>query len=274
MAQLANPRLPKDVPRPKDKGASAGIRVESPTGGTPPIDLLRGASLFLDFDGTLVEIAERPDAVVVDAPLMTLLSELGDKLDGRLAIVSGRPCAEIDALFGDHPFSVGGSHGLEMRWSDGRLAAPAPPAGLDRVVARMRLLAEAYPAILIEKKPFSVALHYRGAPDAEADALALAERLAADTGLSLQIGKMVVELRLAGADKGAALDAFMAERPMRGTRPVFIGDDVTDEAAFAAAARAGGHGILVGARPTAAHYVLADVPATRAWLKAAGEALT
>lgn len=247
--------------------------VKLPAGGAPPIDLLRGASLFLDFDGTLVDIAERPDAVMVDAPLVTLLGRLANRLDGRLAIISGRPRAEIDALFGGHRFAVGGSHGLELRWSDGRLDAPAPPAGLHRVIAEMRPLAETHPGILIEEKPFGVALHYRAAPEAEADARALAGRLAAETGLSLQIGKMVVELRLAGADKGAALDTFMTEPPMRGTRPVFIGDDSTDEAAFAAAARAGGHGILVGAGPTVAHYVLPDVPTTRAWLQAAGEAL-
>jgi trehalose 6-phosphate phosphatase len=240
----------------------------------PPVDLLRGASLFLDFDGTLVEIVERPDAVQVDAALTMLMARLADKLQGRLAIISGRPRAEIDALFGDRRFAVGGSHGLELRWSDGRLDAPPPHPGFAPVIAEMRLLAAAHPGTMVEEKPFGVALHYRGAPAAEESCRALAEKLAAQAGLSLQHGKMVVELRLAGADKGSALDTFMAEPPMRGTFPVFVGDDLTDEHAFAAAARAGGHGIAVGAsRPTAAHYRLPDVAATRAWLEAAADAL-
>ena len=240
----------------------------------PPVELLRGASLFLDFDGTLVEIVERPDAVQVDAALTMLMARLADKLQGRLAIISGRPRAEIDALFGGRRFAVGGSHGLELRWSDGRLDAPIADSRFEPVIAEMRLLAAAHPGAMVEEKPFGVALHYRGAPEAEASCRALAQRLASEAGLSLQAGKMVVELRLAGADKGTALDAFMARPPMRGTQPVFIGDDLTDEDAFVAAARAGGHGISVGVpRPSAARYRLPDVRATRAWLEAAADAL-
>jgi trehalose 6-phosphate phosphatase len=240
----------------------------------PPVDLLQGSSLFLDFDGTLVEIVERPDAVAVDTSLATLMSSLADKLQGRLAVVSGRPRAEIDALFGGASFAVSGSHGLELRWPDGRSMAPETPAGLAEIAARMRALAAVYPGILVEEKPFGAALHYRGAPDSEPECRALVMRLAAESGLILQAGKMVFELRAPGADKGAALHAFLEEPPMRGTRPVFLGDDVTDEDAFAAAFSLGGHGILVGeARPTAARYRLPDVAAARAWLDAAAGAL-
>jgi trehalose 6-phosphate phosphatase len=248
---------------------------ESRPHAAPPVDLLRGSSLFLDFDGTLVEIVERPDAVAVDAALAILMEKLARGLQGRLAIVSGRPRAEIDALFRARGLAVSGSHGLELRWPDGSVAAPAAPTGLGQVVAEMRALAAAHPGTLVEEKPFGAALHYRGAPGAEADCRVLAERLATSSGFALQQGKMVFELRVPGGDKGVALDRFMREPPMRGTRPIFIGDDLTDEHAFAAAAAFGGDGILVGpARDTAAHYRLIDVQETRAWLAAAAEALT
>ena len=247
---------------------------ESRSLAAPPVDLLRGSSLFLDFDGTLVEIVERPDAVTVDAALTILMEKLAVGLQGRLAIVSGRPRAEIDALFRARGLAVSGSHGLELRWPDGRVAAPAAPTGLGDVVAEMRALAAAHPGTLVEEKPFGAALHYRGAPEAAADCRLLAERLAASSGFALQAGKMVFELRVPGADKGVALERFMREPPMRGTRPIFIGDDLTDEHAFAAAAAFGGNGILVGpARDTAAHYRLNDVKEARAWLAAAAEAL-
>jgi len=240
----------------------------------PPAGLLRGCSLFLDFDGTLVEIVERPDAVAVDTSLVTLMSRLADKLQGRLAVVSGRSRAEIDALFGGAGFAVGGSHGLELGWPDGRLIAPETPAGLGEIAARMRALAAVYPGILVEEKPFGAAIHYRGAPESAPECRALAAQLASETGLTLQAGKMVFELRAPGGDKGAALHAFMDQPPMRGTRPVFVGDDLTDEDAFAAAAALGGDGILVGeARRTAARYRLPDVDATRAWLALAAGAL-
>src|SRR3954469_18058166 len=102
----------------------------------PPLDLLRGAALFLDFDGTLGELAARPDAVAVDARLSMLMERLVTALDGQVAIISGRPVAAIEALFGAAPFAVSGSHGLEVRWPDGRHARAERPAALDRIVAR------------------------------------------------------------------------------------------------------------------------------------------
>lgn len=236
----------------------------------PPADLLDGASLFLDFDGTLVDIVERPDAVAVDAPLAMLMEELAERLQGRLAIISGRPRAEIDALFGHCAFAVGGSHGLELRWPDGRATSPEPPSNLPRLTGRLREAASRYPGTLVEDKPFGVALHYRGAPQHEGACRHLAQALAEESGLALQPGKMVFELRMRGADKGAALAALLDAPPMRGTRPIFMGDDLTDEPAFRAAAERGGAGILVGeARPSAARYRLANVAAVRSWLEAA-----
>jgi trehalose 6-phosphate phosphatase len=239
----------------------------------PPPDLLVGASLLLDFDGTLVEIAERPDAIVVDARLTSLIDRLSAALPGRVAIVSGRALDEIDRLIGAGSLAIGGSHGVELRLPDGRRSGPRPPAGLAQVVAAMRELQAVHPLLVVEEKPFGAALHYRTAPEAEAACRSLAAELAGRDGWALQEGKMVAEVRAAGQDKGAALRTLMREPPMLGTVPVFIGDDHTDETAFAAATELGGAGILVGPpRPTAALYRLDDVSAVRAWLlQAAGE---
>ncbi|WCT74258.1 trehalose-phosphatase [Sphingomonas naphthae] len=236
----------------------------------PPADLLAGASLFLDFDGTLVEMAPRPDAVVVDEPLRLLMRDLLRALDGRLAIITGRSIAQIGGLFGDLRTAVSGSHGLEFCWADGRRAAPDAPAWLPGAYVQARALAEANEGVVIEEKPFGVALHYRLRPEAEAACHALATAIAEQGGGVLQPGKMMVEVRPAGDDKGSAVRRFMADPAMAGTVPIFIGDDLTDEPAFVAARELGGHGILVGPdRDTAANFALGSVSETLAWLRAA-----
>lgn len=238
----------------------------------PPAKLLDGASLFLDFDGTLVEIAERPDAVAVDARLNRLVRGLATRLDGRIAIVSGRGAAEIDALFGGAGFAIGGSHGAELRHG-GETMGPGRPIALDEALARMRAFAAGTPGLIVEAKPLGAGLHFRGAPHAEDACRTFAGELAEATGLTLQQGKMVFELRAPG-DKGAAIAALMALPPFAGSRPIFLGDDLTDEPGFAAAARLGGAGVLVGpVRDTAARYRLPDVAAVLRWLETvAGEA--
>ncbi|MEH3106555.1 MAG: trehalose-phosphatase [Sphingomonas fennica] len=243
---------------------------DAPPLTAPPAGLLDGASLFLDFDGTLVELADRPDAVAVDARLRMLIAGLDRLLDGRIAIVSGRSVAQIRAFFEeDVGFSISGSHGLEIAWADGRTDVPAPPEWLAESVADMEALAARYPGVIVEPKTFGAALHYRQAPQAGEACHALAETIAGRYGIALQPGKMMIETRLSGADKGAALTRFMEDPRMAATRPIFIGDDVTDESAFAAAAAHGGAGILVGpARATAASYRLDDVAAVLSWLGA------
>ena len=240
----------------------------------PPADLLRDAALFLDFDGTLVELAEHPEAVAVDARLAALIERLSDRLDGRVAIISGRPVSGIRALFGDPHFAISGSHGLEVRWPDGRHERAERPAALDRIVTEMKAFATATSGVLVEEKPLGAALHYRTVPAAEAEAHALATHLAADAGLHLQTGKMMVEVRVPGADKGTALDALMRSPAMAGSRPVFLGDDDTDEPAMVAARALGGAGVLIGApRDTAAAWRLENVAQTLHWLEAATESL-
>jgi trehalose 6-phosphate phosphatase len=235
----------------------------------PPPDLLAHASLLLDFDGTLVDLAPTPDAVVVDERLRALLARAAATLDGRVAIISGRSIAQIEGFLGD-ALAVSGSHGLEVRFADGRVRTPERPPALDEALRQFHAFAAQWPGTLVEDKPFGAALHWRRAPSAAVQGEALAAALADETGLHLQPGKMMAELRLGGADKGEALRAFMAEGPMAGTRPVFLGDDVTDEPAMAAAAALGGAGVLVGPeRATSARYRLPDVAAVLDWLDGA-----
>lgn len=231
----------------------------------PPSALLNGAALFLDFDGTLVHITDRPDGVHVDAELLTLLHALRDRLNGRLAIVSGRSVATLrDLGLGD--FLLAGTHGLEFARAGEAPHAPARLAAIDVAQNAMETFIADKPGLLVERKSISVALHFRGAP-LWADACeALAEALTAD-GLVLQRGKMLFELRPGGADKGSALGVLMRESPMAGGTPIFIGDDVTDEEGFAAAAELGGSGILVGPeRVTLAAWRLEQVADVRHYL--------
>lgn len=233
-----------------------------------PVDIA-SSSLLLDFDGTLVAIAETPDAVAVDPGLLSLLDRLAERFAGRVAIISGRSIAQLDSLLGPvaSRLALSGSHGCEHRWN-GVDAHPARPPALNAVAEQFQLFIKDKAEMLVEIKSYGVALHYRRAPDEEAKVQALARSLAEATGLAFQPGKMVAEVRMPGADKGVAVNRLMTRAPMTGTIPVFLGDDDTDEAALAAAARLGGIPIAVGSRPSAsALYGLAGPAAVREWLE-------
>lgn len=241
----------------------------------PPVTMLRGASLFLDFDGTLVDLAPRPDAVEVSEELRTLLSRLEARMEGRLALLSGRAMVDVSRFLTPLELVIGGSHGLEMPGPDGSYPKVERPAGFDEAIVELRGLEARCPGVHVEEKPAGAAIHFRLAPAAEGDCLEAAERVAARLGMKLQHGKMLVELKPAGADKGTAIRGFMAAPPFAGTRPVFFGDDLTDEHGFAAVRELGGAGVLVGPpRQTEAVYGLKDVPAVRSWLVAAMEELS
>jgi trehalose 6-phosphate phosphatase len=234
----------------------------------PPPDLLDGAALFLDFDGTLVDLAETPDAIRVPDALAPLLGRLRRRLDGRIAVVSGRALADLERHLPLTDIAFSGSHGLELRLADGTALPLSVPAGLEDVTARVHRFAEAEPGLLVEQKPAGIAVHYRRRPDAGEDVAAFVEEVARERGFKVQRGHMVVELRPHGADKGDALRAFMSEPHFAGARPVFVGDDLTDEHAFAAASALGGAGVLVGPeRATAARYRLNGVAEVAAWLE-------
>lgn len=233
-------------------------------------------ALFLDVDGTLVEIAAAPDAVRVPDGLVPLLERLERGLGGALALVSGRTIAMLDTLFAPLRLAAAGNHGLERRRADGRLIRPAPSPAVSAARAAMGNFAHDHRGVILEDKALSVALHFRNAPDAAEDALALAERVAADSGggLFVQRGKMMVELRPPGGDKGSVIADFMREPPFAGRLPVFVGDDVTDEHGFAVVNGMGGVSIRVGTNgATAAHHRLNDVSSLRDWLDGAAKAL-
>lgn len=235
-----------------------------------PVELTRSA-LFLDIDGTLLELAATPESVVVDPALVRLLCKINLLTDGALALVSGRQIAEIDSLFPSLAFCAAGLHGFERRDSSGKRHDSSSPPGtvLAAVHRSLADLVAAHPGLLLEDKQFALALHYRLAPHLEDRVAAEMTRIAQDVRpiFELQMGKMVAELRPAGANKGAAVRQFMAEAPFAGRYPVYIGDDLTDESAFEQVNALGGLSIAVGVPgPTAATAALADVTAVRAWL--------
>lgn len=233
----------------------------------PPPRLIRPA-LFLDLDGVLAPLAPTPDAVMPDPRRTAVLRSLADRLGGRVAIVSGRTIAEIDRIAEAVTAPASGVHGLERRRADGAVLRADASRGVRAAIAAFEDFARTRPGVIVEDKAVAAGLHYRGAPDAAPAAEALTRRLAAETGLSLQPGNMVIELKTPGASKGTAITAFMAEAPFHGATPVMLGDDLTDEDGFQAAQALGGFGVLVGPpRPTAARFGLPDVDAVLDWLE-------
>ena len=246
--------------------AFEGITVDLPA---PKPLRLGEAALFLDLDGTLAAIAARPQDVRPDPRRTSLLERLAERLDGRLAVVSGRTLADVDRILEGCVAAVAAVHGLVVRAPDGALRTTPPHPALPRATEAFREFAARDSGLLVEEKGPSVALHFRLASHCADAARACARQLAAETGLSLQDGDMVEELRTPGASKGDSVREFMAAGPFAGAHPVFVGDDVTDEDGFRAAQALRGLGVAVGApRPTAARFRLADVEAALAWLEA------
>lgn len=237
---------------------------------TPP-PLADHHALFLDIDGTLIEIALEPEQVSVPIQLVDLLARCRAKLDGALALVTGRRIADIDRLFPDLAIDAAGQHGIEQRRADGSVEAPPAPPWLADLHEKARAFAAARPGLLFEPKRFGAGIHYRKAPEHAEDVVRFFEAARARIGEQalIQPGKMVLELRLAGIDKGVALVRLMETPPYRGRVPIALGDDVTDEAMFLRAARLDGFGVKIGAGESAAAFRLDDVAAVRRWL--AGE---
>lgn len=232
--------------------------------------------MFLDLDGTLLEIADTPMGVVVPDALRELLATLRQRLGGAVAIVSGRPIAQLDELLRPLRISAAGQHGLEWRGVDGVIhqhpAAPPPPEWVDT----LQRFAAAHPGTVVEQKGASIALHYRGRPQCARDAGAAVTALADASPGSWDVlhGKMIVELRPAGVHKGVGIERLLAQPPFTGRPPVFAGDDWTDEDGFAVVNAQGGIAVLVGAgRTSQAPYALPGVPEVHAWLEASAAAL-
>jgi trehalose 6-phosphate phosphatase len=235
----------------------------------PPAANLEWA-YFLDVDGTLLDIAETPDAVCVDTALRELIARL--HRGGAVALVSGRRIADLENLLGAAYLPMAGQHGLERRSADGQLFTHRiAPQATSMIKEALAPVLARHPGLLLEDKGLSLALHYRRAPHLASYAQRLMRRLAVETdaGLEMQLGKRVVEIKLSGIDKGTAVAEYLQESPFKGRRPVFIGDDLNDEHGFAEVNRLGGVSIRVGKGSSCAHYRLRDVAAVRGWLGAA-----
>lgn len=234
---------------------------------TPPLLDRRNSALFLDLDGTLAEIETRPGDVGPVELRTRVLSRLVEAMEGRVAILTGRSLADADRILEGAVPVIGAVHGLVRRLAGGRIVEHPPSGGLPEARRRMQDLAGEL-GLLVEDKGASFAVHYRLAPDAGERVRLAARRVADETGLVVQDGSMVSELRSTGPHKGDALKAIMADPPFAGHNPVMVGDDLTDEHAFAAAEAAGGYGVLVGAaRKTGARFRLGGVGEVLAWLE-------
>ncbi|MCP4381547.1 MAG: trehalose-phosphatase [Hyphomicrobiales bacterium] len=228
-----------------------------------------GWAFFLDIDGTLIDIASTPDAVIVPPELPILLDNLRQRTGGALALITGRDMETVDRLLHPARPSVGAIHGTQLRLPDGEVVTPPPAQRLAAIRERLAAFTAANTGSLFEDKGTAVAVHFRGAP-ALADIVEAEVRDAVgdDDELIVQPGKMVFEIRPAHADKGRAVADFMQRPPFHGKRPVAVGDDVTDETMFKAAVDAGGCAIRVGTPQdgSAARASLADPAAVRDWL--------
>jgi len=229
--------------------------------------ITRETALFLDFDGTLAELAPRPDAVRVAQGLIACLAALHAQLDGALAIVSGRRLADLDHFLRPLVLPAAGEHGAQQRSADGRVSSVHIP-DLSQVLATARNLVDQHPGLLLEPKSSSIALHYRHRPDLESlcrDVLIGA--IGGTDALELLEGKCVLEVKARGIDKGVAIRAFMAQRPFAGRTPLFAGDDITDEAGFVAVQAMRGVGIKVGQGDSIARHRCDSPHALRSWLQ-------
>lgn len=225
---------------------------------------------FLDLDGTLLDIAARPDAVVTDRQLLVLIERLFNVCGGALALVSGRTLADMEQRLMGLEIPLAGQHGLERRNALGDIHRRdgAASEGLLRMRLLLTPLVDRHPGLLLEDKGLSLALHYRQAPLLAPYLHRLLPRLTAQAGggLMVQKGKRVLEVKPSGIDKGTAIEDFLREPPYCGRLPVFVGDDVTDEHGFVVVNHYSGISIKVGRGPSCARYRLPDVEAVRRWL--------
>jgi trehalose 6-phosphate phosphatase len=241
--------------------------------GAPPAQLPADQwAVFLDLDGTLVEYAKEPGAVIVDAQLRELLGALALHTGGATALVSGRAIATLDSLLAPLRLPASGLHGFERRDAAGALSHHALPSPQTLTQARrlLAVVAAQDERLLLEDKGFALALHYRMIPGLESTVVSAAHEIAAQVGneLELRRGLMVVEFAPRGTSKATAVSEFMSELPFHGRTPLFVGDDLSDEPAFEWVNAAGGLSVAVNmSRRTAARTQLGSVTEVRLWLR-------
>lgn len=226
-------------------------------------------AFFFDVDGTLAAIQSRPEAVFIPEQVIAQLQQLSALSQGALALVSGRPIEQLDALAAPWYGPAAGVHGAERRDAEGNLQRISLPVEVEQSLrTELQDAMASWPGTQLEVKGMAFALHYRQAMQHEQDVMRLAEQsVKRFPGLALQLGKCVVEIKPAGIDKGAAISDFMEQPPFAGRTPVFIGDDLTDEKGFLAVNARQGVSIKVGEGSTQAHYRLHDVDAVYGWLE-------
>jgi trehalose 6-phosphate phosphatase len=226
-------------------------------------------ALFLDVDGTLLDLAERPENVVMPASLVATLTRIERKLAGALALISGRAIDDLDRLFAPLRLRASGVHGAEIRLDPGGSAMSTPAAELPQSFSTALARAvEPFPGAIVENKRFSIAVHYRLAPQAERPLREAVKRVvaSADADVEVMDAHCAIELKTPGFDKGSAIAAFLSTPSFRGRTPVFIGDDATDERGFAVVAARGGYAYSVGRTLRGAIGAFAEPSAVREWL--------
>lgn len=233
----------------------------------PPPPLTARVALFLDFDGTLADLAASPDAVQVPEAVRTLLAGLDDGLGGAVALVTGRRLADLDQLLESPRRPGAGVHGAELRLRSDEAACLQWQPDTSGLLRGLQAHFGSDPRVLVEDKGVAVALHYRLAPERGGECQEVINALLPVADFEIMRGHQVVEARPRGASKGRALRTLMEQEPFTGRVPVYVGDDQTDEDGFAVAAELGGFGVKVGSGTTLARFRCEDVASVHAWLR-------
>lgn len=238
----------------------------------PQPDRAEGWALFLDLDGTLAPLALKPADVVLGPEVIERVEQLRKAFNFALAVVSGRSIRDLDGLLAPLRLPLAGQHGAERRDAEGRLhhADPQAVEALSQARAALQRFASDNPGIEFQDKGLTLSLHYRRAPQHAEAARQLLRMLGPSLGRRFVVeeGKKVLEVRSRGCDKGSAITDFLREPPFAGRRPIFAGDDLTDEDGFRAVNAAGGISIKVGDGHSHARYRLSDPHAVLCWLDA------
>jgi trehalose 6-phosphate phosphatase len=226
-------------------------------------------ALFLDVDGTLLDLAARPDEVVTPAGLVTTLARAERKLAGALALVSGRSLDDVDHLFAPLRLRASGVHGAEIRLDPESSAAPTAAADLPHsLLIELRRAVEPFPGVFVEDKRFSFTVHYRLAPSAERPLRMIVKQLVDSAAIAVDImdAHYAIEIKSPCFDKGRAIATFLKTSTFRGRTPIFVGDDTTDESGFAVVSARGGFAYSVGGPRPGAISAFREPRAVRAWL--------